>query len=170
VNSGAPEGLYIIICTRRVNKHTILIIFSGFFSDGAIILKGTHYKCCGTLSYDSENEVCCMEGDDFLTDKFEVITKANEMFHDKCCATYNLKNKQSYFSLTHQCLSNGKVIPKEDLCGNQPYNGKVDLCCNGVLEKGGTESGRDCCGIKSYSIITQICCENMVLFRNNTKG
>jgi hypothetical protein len=46
----------------------------------------------------------------------------------------------------------------------------VDLCCNGVLYKGGTESGRDCCGIKSYSINTQICCENMVLFRNNTKG
>lgn len=140
-----------------------------FISDGGIILKGTNYKCCGTFSYDSENEVCCIEGDDFLTEKFEVFTKANEMFHDKCCATHNLKNKQSYFSLTHQCLSNGTVIPKEDLCGNQPYNVKVDICCNGVLYKGGTKSGRECCGIKSYSIITQICCENMVFFRNKKK-
>ena len=113
-----------------------------FLLDGAVIMKNSDMKCCGTSEYNSTTDVCCL-----YNDKVRVIQKF-QGHHDSCCSLESSHRVQSFSSKTHYCSLGTVISNGKKMCGASLIDEDKDLCCHGNFYQNGKALGKKCCGIK----------------------
>ncbi|XP_072030632.1 uncharacterized protein [Amphiura filiformis] len=137
------------------------------------------YGCCSREIFDPANQVC-QEGKIGTRERRQTTLAESPLCNgisyneakEGCCGTtlygkteLRCCNGQIYNPQSAVCCGNEISFKRNGACcgeTNRAYNSHKTICCNGVIRRRFDVGTTECCGMKNYQNVTQMCCDGKV--------